>query len=114
MGNITLGDGDGRNRPTPPQVAAAIASEVAEGGPFQCSQCGQRVPAINFVPYLYTYPKPPIRMVPDPNPPTERAEGECGECFKDTTPSSSRGKCVRCEGLWGGYTHCPTCRGRVR
>jgi hypothetical protein len=67
------------------------------------------------VPYINTFTY--IRKKsdrPDPKALAEHGHGECWSCFDDTTPSPATGKCVRCGRGWGGYAHCPNCRGRVR
>ena len=115
MDGVTLSESDGRNRPTPPALATALANEVEAAGLFPCSQCGKRVPDHDFVRYIndFSYIRKKSDQ-PDPARLLEHGDGECWRCFDEAGVSNYNGKCVRCRRPWGGHPHCPNCRGRVQ
>jgi hypothetical protein len=108
-----LSDGDGRDRRVPAALATALAAESPRCA--TCSQCGHSVLREWFVPYSFDFSferDPALR--PDPEAVAAFGQGECWDCWKSAPDAGVSGKCVRCGRGWGGYSHYPNCKGRVR
>lgn len=110
-----LADGDGRDRRLPPALTAALASSSATTKLPVCAICGVSVVDADFIDYIFDFSferDPALRS--DPEQVKANGAGECRRCWDGAPAGGWSAKCVRCGRGWGGYTHCPNCRGRVR